>query len=78
MRKTNYLVVIALFTALILSGFQCSSTELTSAKLYIQQKNCTNKIINFCGISIKSPCGNAGAFNYTACLLFLVFILNKA
>jgi tetratricopeptide (TPR) repeat protein len=39
MQKTNYLVVIALFTALIFSGFQCSSTELTSAKLYIQQKN---------------------------------------
>jgi tetratricopeptide (TPR) repeat protein len=39
MRKTNYLVVIALFTALIFSGFQCSSTELTSARLYIQQKN---------------------------------------
>jgi tetratricopeptide (TPR) repeat protein len=39
MRKTNYLVVLALFTALIFSGFQCSSTELTSAKLYIQQKN---------------------------------------
>ena len=39
MPKTNYLVVIALFTALIFSGFQCSSTELTSAKLYMQQKN---------------------------------------
>lgn len=27
------------FVGLVISGFQCSSTELTSAKLYIQQKN---------------------------------------
>jgi tetratricopeptide (TPR) repeat protein len=33
------LPILILFFALILSGFQCSSTELTSAKLYIQQKN---------------------------------------
>jgi len=39
MRKTNYLIVFALFTALMLSGFQCASTELTSAKLYMQQNN---------------------------------------
>src|SRR3990172_2463183 len=39
MRKTKILVLAALFTGLIFSGFQCSSTELTSARLYIQQKN---------------------------------------
>ncbi len=31
--------VLVLFIGLVFSGFQCSSTELTSAKLYIQQKN---------------------------------------
>ena len=31
--------VLIFFIALLFSGFQCSSTELTSAKLYIQQKN---------------------------------------
>jgi len=31
--------VLLFFVALVFSGFQCSSTELTSAKLYIQQKN---------------------------------------
>ena len=39
MRKTNLLIFASLFISLILSGFQCSSTELTSARLYISQKN---------------------------------------
>jgi len=39
MRKTNLLIFASIFICLILSGFQCSSTELTSARLYIQQKN---------------------------------------
>lgn len=32
-------IVFILLAGLTLAGFQCSSTELTSAKLYIQQKN---------------------------------------
>ncbi len=32
-------IVFILLAGIILAGFQCSSTELTSAKLYIQQKN---------------------------------------
>ncbi|MGB5849037.1 MAG: tetratricopeptide repeat protein [Ignavibacteriaceae bacterium] len=39
MQKSNILLVVAFFTGMIFSGFQCSSTELTSARLYIQQKN---------------------------------------
>ena len=39
MQKTNILLVIGLLTGLVFSGFQCSSSELTSARLYIQQKN---------------------------------------
>lgn len=31
--------VLILFIGIVFSGYQCSSTELTSAKLYIQQKN---------------------------------------
>ncbi|MCX8010167.1 MAG: tetratricopeptide repeat protein, partial [Ignavibacteria bacterium] len=39
MRKMQILIVSAFLVSLILSGYQCSSTELTSARLYIQQKN---------------------------------------
>ena len=39
MQKSNILLAVALFAGMIISGFQCSSTELTSARLYIQQKN---------------------------------------
>jgi tetratricopeptide (TPR) repeat protein len=40
MQKSKlYTVVVLLLTGLVFVGFQCSSTEITSAKLYIQQKN---------------------------------------
>jgi tetratricopeptide (TPR) repeat protein len=40
MQKSKlFTIVIVLLAGLVLVGFQCSSTELTSAKLYIQQKN---------------------------------------
>jgi len=39
MQFKKFLPVLVFFIALVFSGFQCSSTELTSAKLYIQQKN---------------------------------------
>ena len=39
MQKSKILLAVALFAGIIFSGFQCSSTELTSARLYIQQKN---------------------------------------
>jgi len=44
MQKSKILLVVALFTGMIFSGFQCSSTELTSARLYIQQKNFSKAI----------------------------------
>lgn len=38
--QNSKIVIAALFiTGLLISGYQCSSTELTSARLYIQQKN---------------------------------------
>jgi len=39
MKKTNFSLAAFLLIGIILMGFQCSSTELTSARLYIQQKN---------------------------------------
>jgi tetratricopeptide (TPR) repeat protein len=39
MQRKNLLLISVSILALIFSAFQCSSTELTSAKLYIQQKN---------------------------------------
>lgn len=40
MQKTKlYTIVLVLLAGLAFAGFQCSSTEMTSAKLYIQQKN---------------------------------------
>ena len=39
MQTKKFLPVLIFLIGLIFSGFQCSSTELTSAKLYIQQKN---------------------------------------
>jgi len=39
MSKSKYLIALIVLGGLLFSGFQCSSTEMTSAKLYIQQKN---------------------------------------
>jgi tetratricopeptide (TPR) repeat protein len=39
MRKYSAFIALALVAILSFTGFQCSSTEMTSAKLYIQQKN---------------------------------------
>jgi tetratricopeptide (TPR) repeat protein len=39
MLKSKLLIFAAIVCGLAVTGFQCSSTELTSAKLYIQQKN---------------------------------------
>ena len=39
MLKPKYFIALFILGGLVFSGFQCSSTEMTSAKLYIQQKN---------------------------------------
>ncbi|MBZ0200887.1 MAG: tetratricopeptide repeat protein [Ignavibacteriaceae bacterium] len=39
MHKKLVFILGVIFFGLAISGFQCSSTEITSAKLYIQQKN---------------------------------------
>jgi tetratricopeptide (TPR) repeat protein len=39
MKKSNLISAAFLVLGMLLMGYQCSSTEITSAKLYIQQKN---------------------------------------
>jgi tetratricopeptide (TPR) repeat protein len=39
MQHSKLFIVISFIIGMVLTGFQCSSTELTSAKLYIDQKN---------------------------------------
>lgn len=39
MKKLSLVFSVMLILVMVFSGYQCSSTELTSAKLYIQQKN---------------------------------------
>jgi len=39
MKSSKFFLLIALLFGITFMGFQCSSTELTSARLYIQQKN---------------------------------------
>jgi len=44
MYRSKLLVIIILLAGIAVAGFQCASTELTSAKLYIQQKNYTKAL----------------------------------
>jgi len=39
MQNSKIFIAALFITGLLISGYQCSSTELTSARLYIQQKN---------------------------------------
>jgi tetratricopeptide (TPR) repeat protein len=39
MHNSKIIILLLMLMALAVTGFQCASTELTSAKLYIQQKN---------------------------------------
>lgn len=47
--------LITIFMGLALTGFQCSSTEMTSAKLYIQQKNYDRAIVSLKQELEKNP-----------------------
>jgi len=62
MQKYRILTVVALLAGMIFSGFQCSSTELTSARLYIQQKN-FDKAIQVLKMDVeKNPKSDEGWF----------------
>jgi len=62
MKRGNLFIAIVLGAFLTFTGFQCSSTELTSAKLYIQQKN-WNKAIEVLNKEIaKNPKSDEGCY----------------
>jgi len=60
MRKSNLFIIIALLGGMIFSGFQCSSTELTTANLYIQQKNYNQAIVALKQDVTKNPKSDEG------------------
>lgn len=54
--------VLILFIGIVFSGYQCSSTELTSAKLYIQQKNYDKAIESLQKEVQKNPQSDEGYY----------------
>ncbi len=55
MRQFIQFSLVAIFIGIALTGFQCSSTEMTSAKLYIQQKNYDRAIVSLQQELEKNP-----------------------
>ncbi|MCK9425255.1 MAG: tetratricopeptide repeat protein [Ignavibacteriaceae bacterium] len=67
MKHVNIFTAIVLGAFITFTGFQCSSTELTSAKLYIQQKN-WDKAIDVLNKEVtKNPKSDEGFFLLGAC-----------
>lgn len=62
MRISNKLLVVLILAGFGLMGFQCSSTELTSAKLYIQQKNYDKAIESLKKEIEKNPKSDEGYY----------------
>ncbi len=62
MQIKNLFPVLILFIGVIFSGYQCSSTELTSAKLYIQQKNYDKAIESLQKEVQKNPQSDEGYY----------------
>lgn len=61
--KNKYYLVIGVFVlAMIFTGFQCSSTEITSARLYIQQKNSEKAIEALKREIAKNPKSDEGYY----------------
>lgn len=62
MQKYRYILLGLLAIGMLVTGFQCSSADITSAKLYIQQKN-TDKAIESLKREIsKNPKSDEGYF----------------
>lgn len=62
MQKYRYILLGLLAAGMLVTGFQCSSADITSAKLYIQQKN-TDKAIESLNREIsKNPKSDEGYF----------------
>jgi len=62
MKNSNLFIAGMLLVVLIFTGFQCSSTEITSAKLYIQQKNWDKAIETLNTEVAKNPQSDEGYF----------------
>lgn len=62
MKNSRLIVLGILFMGIMFLGFQCSSTELTSAKLYIQQKNWDKAIETLNTEVTKNPKSDEGYF----------------
>jgi tetratricopeptide (TPR) repeat protein len=62
MKNSKLLVFGMLFLGIMFLGFQCASTELTSAKLYIQQKNWDKAIETLNTEVTKNPKSDEGYF----------------
>jgi tetratricopeptide (TPR) repeat protein len=62
MSKSKYLIVLAIMATFSFFGYQCSSTEMTSAKLYIQQKNYDKAIESINKEIQKNPNSDEGYF----------------
>jgi tetratricopeptide (TPR) repeat protein len=62
MKNSKLLVSGMLFLGIMFLGFQCASTELTSAKLYIQQKNWDKAIETLNTEVTKNPKSDEGYF----------------
>jgi tetratricopeptide (TPR) repeat protein len=62
MHRSKLFITLILLTGLAVTGFQCASTELTSAKLYIQQKNYTKAIESLKREVEKNPQSDEGFY----------------
>jgi len=62
MKRVNIFTAIVLGAFLTFTGFQCSSTEITSAKLYIQQKNWDKAIEALKKEVAKNPKSDEGSY----------------
>jgi tetratricopeptide (TPR) repeat protein len=62
MKNSKLFILGMLFIGIMFLGFQCASTELTSAKLYIQQKNWDKAIETLNTEVTKNPKSDEGYF----------------
>jgi len=62
MKNSNLYIAGVLLIAIMFSGFECSSTELTSAKLYIQQKNWEKALETLQADVAKNPKSDEGYY----------------
>jgi len=62
MNRSKLLISALLFIGLAVTGFQCASTELTSAKLYIQQKNYPKALESLKREVAKNPQSDEGYY----------------